>query len=317
MPYYRKIIKVRGEDSPNVRLAMAQVRAGIAPTEQLLIPGILPWDEYCKRRRLWDKVRQCIGLDAEFWEGADVLLYPPEWLNCSERRANLLKGARRCAKGIGIDPAEGGDKTTMAVSDERGLIELVGKKTPDTNVIVAEAKAFAIRHNVPPEKICFDRGGGGKGHADRMRADGWAVRTVAFGESMVPKIRAGGGIVPRREKVELREERYVYKNRRAQLYGRLRILLDPARRDEGLQVFALPAEYTELRRQMALIPLTYDTEGRLYILPKRRRPGVDLTNNTRSLEDLLGCSPDETDAVVLSIYAMETDESGPVAGPVS
>ncbi len=293
---YRKVLRVRAEDSPNVRLALAEQRLGLRPSGREVVPGVLSWAEYRKRRATWDPVRQCIGLDAEFWEGADALLYPPDWLNRAQHRARLLRGEPRRAKGIGIDPAEGGDKTAMAAVDELGLIELVAKKTPDTSVIISEALAFMRKHNVPAGRVCFDRGGGGKQLADVLRAQGHPVRTVAFGEPLAPEPRYGQ--TPVRERRQQREERYVYTNRRAQLYGRLRELLDPS---HG-QGFALPAEYAELRRQLAPIPLTYDGEGRMYLLPKRKKT-PDGTEKT--LTELLGCSPDEADALVLAIFAMQ------------
>jgi hypothetical protein len=111
----------------------------------------------------------------------------------------------------------------------------------------------------------FDRGGGGKQHADRMRAMGYPVRTVAFGEAVTPDIRRGLRRID--ERVEAQEERYVYLNRRAEMYGTLRELIDPAR---DVPVFALPAEYTVLRRQLSPIPLMFDAEGRLKLPPKNR-----------------------------------------------
>ena len=92
MRYYRKIIKIRAEDSPNVRLALEQQRLGIIPTNEILVPGVLTWTECCKRRATWDAIRQCIGLDAEFYEGAELLLFPPEWLNRAEQLAARIKG---------------------------------------------------------------------------------------------------------------------------------------------------------------------------------------------------------------------------------
>ncbi len=172
MRYYRKIIKIRAVDSPNVQYALEQKRLGLNVTNEVLIPGILTYDEYLKRRATWDEVRQRIGLDADFWEGADILLYPPDRLDYAETLARNLKGQSRKAIAIGIDPAEGGDSTTMAAVDHLGLIELVAKKTPNTAVITSEAIAFMNKHGVEPEKLGFDRGGGGQQHADRLRQMG-------------------------------------------------------------------------------------------------------------------------------------------------
>lgn len=309
--FRRKVLKIRAEDSPNVQHAMDQQRAGVVPTGEIVIPGLLPWEDYCKRRgigqpAIWDKVKQCVGLDAEFYEGAEVLMFPPDWLNRAEQIAEALKGKPRKAKAIGIDPAEGGDKTAMVAVDEFGLIELVSKQTPDTSVITGEALAFMRKHAVPPDRVVFDRGGGGKEHADRLRAQGYPVRTVAFGESL--SLDPKRGMTRVEERLDNKEDRYAYKNRRAEMYGELRQLLDPAREGHG---FGLPAEYSELRRQFSPIPLTYDPEGRLELPPKNKR-GPDDTKVT--LMDLIGCSPDEADALVLALHGMLHKVKRPVAG---
>ena len=144
--YYRKILKIRAIDSPNVRYALEQIKAGIVPDNRILVPGLLSWGDYQKRRATWNKMRQTIGLDAEFWEGADVLLYPPDWI----ARANQIHlelcakfyGKNRQAKSMGIDSAEGGDNTTWCIGDEYGIIELISESTPNTAVITKRTLAL-------------------------------------------------------------------------------------------------------------------------------------------------------------------------------
>lgn len=308
--FYRRIIRVRAEDSPNVQLGLRQRAAGLKatglkPDGTPVLPGVLSWYDYLKRRETWDPVRQCIGLDAEFYEGAEVLLFPPEWLNRAEQLADALKNKRtlRRAKAIGIDPAEGGDKTTMAAVDELGLIELDSRLTPDTNEVFYNALGFMKKHDVSPDKVVFDAGGGGKQHAHRLRDAGYKVSTVAFGEAASPDPKRGIRSISAR--LDEREEKYVYRNRRAEMYGMLRIRLDPS--EPG---FALPSDYRELRRQLSLIPLTYDGEGRLILLPKNRRSG----STVATLTDLLGRSPDESDALVMAVYGMERKAKRRVIG---
>ena len=73
MKYHRRVITIRAEDSPNVRLALAQRAAGKVPTGKVLVPGVLTWEQYLHHRATWDKMRQCIGLDAKFYLGAELL----------------------------------------------------------------------------------------------------------------------------------------------------------------------------------------------------------------------------------------------------
>ena len=295
--YYRKVIKIRAVDSPNVRLALAQQAAGRKPTGEVIVPGVLSWDEYTKRRQTWDEVRVCVGLDAEFYEGAQVLLYPPAWLNRAEQIADSLKGIPRQAKAMGIDPAEGGDRTVWAIVDELGLIHLLSLQTQDTAAITGRTIALMQEYNIPAGNVVFDRGGGGKQHADRLHTQGHKVRTVGFGEAVTPDPRYGK--VHTSERLHNKEERYAYLNRRAEMYGELRTLLDPSNQGG----FGLPAEYTELRRQLAPIPLWYDNEGRMYLPPKQKRTG-DKDSSKVTIDKLVGHSPDEADALVLAVYGM-------------
>lgn len=127
MAYHRKVIKIRAEDSPNVRWGIAQRRLGIKPANDILVDGVITYREYLHRRNTWDEIHQCIGLDAEFYEGAELLMFPPHWLNYAENNNRKLfeehykktgNRLRRQARAIGCDPAEGGDKTCWSVVDE-------------------------------------------------------------------------------------------------------------------------------------------------------------------------------------------------------
>jgi hypothetical protein len=297
--YFRKVIRIRAEDSPNVQLALDQQRRGEEPTGTLITPGVLTWDDYCKRRAMWDPVRQCIGLDGEFYKGPQTLMFPPQWLNEAERVADRLVGTRRKAIAIGVDTAEGGDKTCWAVIDELGIIDLISVLTPDTSVIPNRTIALMREHDVQPEMVMFDRGGGGYQHACELRARGYDVKAVSFGESVTPE--KVPWMQPFDEKVQRQERRHVYFNRRAEMYGMVRLRLDPT--VDGV-VFAISAEYTELRRQMAVVPLLYDEEGRIVLPPKRKRNDRD-TRTT--LIEMIGHSPDEADALALAVYVMDAE----------
>lgn len=326
--YYRRVIRITAMDSPNVRWAMAQQAAGEPVTNEIITPGVLTWDQYRQRRATWDKVRQTIGLDGEFYEGAQVLLYPKEWLDNAARVDLVDRCLRWPTEAIGIDPAEGGDKTAFAAVNRYGLKELISRQTPDTNAAYHEMKEFIRRHGMDrtPAKVCLDRGGGGKEHADRLRAGGLAVRTVAFGESLVPDPVRRTLLIE--EKLEQREEHYAYRNRRAEMYGTLRLLLDPGNLGQpvgDVQLlsagFALPGgderdphcPFGELRRQLAIFPLEYDDESRMTLPPKHRKPGQEETAR-KTLEELIGHSPDEADALVLAVHGMVSKARRMVAG---
>lgn len=297
MPYARRVIKITAMDSPNVRLALEQERLGLEVTGEEVIPGVLSWQLYRQRRLTWDAIRQCVGLDGEFYEGAEIRLYPPEWLNRAGVYAKNV--GRYPAKAIGVDTAEGGDNTTWAVTGEKGLIKMVSMKTPNTAVIPSRTIALMNEFSVDPENVIFDQGGGGQEHADRLRASGYDVQTVSFGESVMPDPVMF--VKPFDEKIIERRERFTYKNRRAQMYWLLRQRLDPSNPD--VEGFAIGVEHQELRRQLNVMPLLWDEEGRFMMLPKRRKYNGAVKQEC--LEDRLGCSPDESDALVLAVYAMD------------
>lgn len=305
--YVRKVIKIKAEQSPNVRYGMAEVRAGKEPTDTIIVPGVKTHSDYVKHRSLWDKIKQCVSLDADFYEGAEVLMFPPAWLDAAERRAAELTARRepRKAKAMGIDPAEGGDSSVWTIIDEYGVIAQISKKTPNTAFIPNYTIALGNEYNIPSEKWIFDRGGGGYEHASTLRERGYNPVTVGFGEGITPELQRGLKVLE--VKKEEREERYAYKNRRAEMYGTLRLVLDPETPKYLAQPFALPRELGKLRQQLAPIPLMYDAEGRMELLPKNVRE-MDNINGTKqrrkTLVDLVGHSPDEADSLVLALWGL-------------
>ena len=300
--YHRKVIRIRAADSPNVK-------AG-----RQVFPGVLTREEYEYRRKHWDPIRQCIGLDAQFYRGPELMLIPPAWLERSHQLWYDLRQRGRLgrkAEAIGCDPGEGAANTCWSAVDELGLIELDSFRTPDTSDIEGYTIEFGRRHQVPHDKWCLDRGGGGKQVKDRLNKNGFDAMTVAFGEGLVPEPHSYS--TPVDERVEAREERYAYKNRRAQMYGKLRELMDPKLNPKG---FALPPDdygpqYAELNRQLGLIPIRYDEEGRMYLPPKQNK---DPKSKVETLTKILGCSPDEADSLVVAVYAMTAEEAYMTAG---
>ena len=305
--YLRKVIRIKAEQSPNVALALKQKEANVKVTNEELVPGCVDYITYRNRRMLWDPIRQCIGLDADWWDGAETLLCPPEWLNRAETVAERLKKHRR-AETIGVDPAEGGDSSVWSMVDYHGLIKQVRHKTPNTTDIPKITLGLMREFQVRAEDVCFDRGGGGKQHADYMREQGHAVTTVGFGESATDPDKYKR-MRQSHQKEESAESMYVFKNRRMEMYFLIRMLIDP---DLGHN-FGIPAEYDELRRQLAPLPLQYDGEGRLFLPPKRK---TNQNSKEKTLIDILGCSPDEADSLAIAVYRLHNRAQGTTAGAI-
>ena len=322
----RKVIHISAEDSPNVQLARQQMARGEAPTGENVLDGVVSWDEFLKRSTLWDEVMVTIGLRGHFWEGSEALLFPPEWLNESNRvalqlslrerregvhnRAWLASGGApfiRRAKGGGCDPGEGGDPqrlgTAWCIVDELGVLELLEQRTTDTSTIGGTIKGLIRKWRLDPRNFCIDRGGGGKQIADQLRADGYPVRTVGFGEPPTPDPSFRTPRVG--EKIDQKEDKYAYPSRRCQMYHELRLALDPGINEKP---FAIPFTlYPKLRQELAPIPLRYDGKGRVS-LPEKHRSGKRTAGQEKTLTELIGHSPDLADALVLALHAMGRGE---------
>lgn len=324
--YLQKVIEITAEDSPNVKAGKLQEKMGLPIVD--IVKGVLSYNEYKFRRKMWDPMRQCVGLDAKFYVGRELRLYPPDWLNASHEFLKLMN-MTMTAKALGVDPAEGGDNTSMSVVNDFGLLELQSFKTTDTSVISGHVLAMARRWNCPTSHICFDRGGGGKQIADRMKADGYPVTTVAFGEAVNLEIKRVRHQTPTRR--ENREDKTVYTSRRQEMYAILSDAIDPAwltdfdgRPIPGEQLFAIPRadkgpQYAELLRQMSLVPKMYDDKGRLAIPPKRKKAGAKEgdAKAVKTLEEIMGCSPDELDSLAIAYWRMTNKPTVQQAGAVA
>lgn len=293
-----KVIRIPADRSPNVRYNQALVDAGKKATGEQIVAGVKDWYSYQEGVAKYDPIQRSVKIDAQFYVGKELRLFPPEWLTQAKQRAKALCGTKRRAKAIGIDPAEGGDKTALCAVDEFGVIELVSMKTPDTNQIPGMVIAFGNKHRVDASRWVFDRGGGGKQHADRLKDLGYNVQTVAFGESPTEPLKPSTTTFDVRQ--ENADSRGAYVNRRAEMYGTLSNRMDPSAGDG----FGIPAEYDELFKQLAPIPKLYDGEGKLRLPPKHKK---DPKSKEVSLSELIGHSPDESDACVLAVFGMVTE----------
>lgn len=319
MRYFRRVIRIRAQDSPNVKEAERLLREnpGI-PLDELnerstIIKGVLTWANYCHHRKVWGEQKQAAGLDAVFYEGAEVRLFPDAWLDRAERlameRVRLQQhGSRNC---LGMDAAEGGDNSAWAVVNQRGLVELRSRKTADTSDIPGETLAMMREFNVAPEDVGFDRGGGGKQHADALRRKGYNVRTVAFGEPMTLDPKRGMRTFG--ERVDIKEEKYEYRSRRAEMYHEL------AANSE----FAMPAALLNrkrinngpsLRDQLNKFPRLLDDDGRYWLPSKGVQTDEMKKRNIKTLTQIIGCSPDESDALVVADWIRRNPQRKSQAG---
>jgi hypothetical protein len=312
--YYRKVIQIGALDSPNVRYALGEKEQGKEPSNEVILPGVKEYDTYLMNLIKWDDIQKCVSLDGKFYLGAENRLILGEWLEAAAARAKVEK--RVGPRALGIDSAAGGDNSSFTVLDGFKVLEQISKKTLDTTAVIDIAISLIKRYNIEPENVIFDRGGGGKEHADRLRRMGYNATTVAFGEAAGDPKKHDRGMKTKPHRIDVDETRQFYKNRRAEMYGILREALQP----DSPAPLAIPQEVLDrrrsdgkatLREQLIMIPYDYDNEGRMFLPPKRV---IAKDSKEKSLIDIIGCSPDEADSLVVGLFKLRRKTYTTTAG---
>lgn len=307
----RHVIRITAADSPNVARGLAQAARGEAPDHLEVTPGVLSYAQYLHRLATWDADRVAVGILAQWYEGPELKLYPRDWLEAVIRQHNSLGPPGNLPRYMGVDPAEGGDRSAWVVLDATRMLDMVSEKTPDTNGVYFRTLDLMQRWSVRPENVILDRGSG-KQHADRLAMNGHPVRTLAFGEAVTLPIKSGR--TPIADRREVREDQSLYRNRRTELYweGARYLFREPG---DGVP-FAIPRAMAEwapvgrksLRAQLQAVPKLYDEHGRPFLPPKNRpaATGEATTVNRRvkPLVELVGHSPDEAEAFLLALHAL-------------
>lgn len=299
----RKVIHISAEDTPNVIVGHKWTEAGMEGQPPVVIEGLLAWHEYLTRKHEYDEPVAYPRLYGRFYTGAQAMLFPEEWLDRSINRAKrfLDEGIKREACAMGIDTGAGRDETVWTIIDKLGIIKQIGTKTPDTSKIIDGTIELMTEYGISPWQICIDYGGGGKQIADMMQRLGYRIHRIHFG--------ASASKTSSTKSKNLREDNRVnqqaYKNKRAEMYGRLRTWLRPDR-EEGQ--FALLPRHAHgcgmLEEELRVVPMTFDAEGKMYVVPKDKSPTAGINSDTITLKKLLGRSPDRADSLVLALEAL-------------
>lgn len=311
----RKILHIDGELSPNVILGKRLKGAGIKGPYPSIVPGVLSYAEYMRRKRIWDAIKIHIRLHGKFYEGEAALMFPPDWLDRTEKAHWELHptGYNQMSPRIvtnpsthlamGIDCGAGRDLSVWTIIDRLGIVFQHAESTFDTSIITKKTIEFIERFFISPAKICFDAGGGGKQIVDHMRDQNpkyKLIRSIAFGSSPTQTTEKKSKKTD--DKITEKEDTWVYKNRRAELYGDLRKWIDPS---INQPVFALPEELYLMREELAILPLWFDSNGKMYLPPKDKAPHAK-DKEEITLKKLLGRSPDRSDSLVLAVHAHQS-----------
>lgn len=312
---YRNVIRVSGEDSPNVAFYRKLKERGLPFPAAPPVPGVLDYETFLELKATlppWELRPRLYGLCND---ESTAKLFPSGWLDLAVKIHELLKAGAPDRKqslrrwlhwwgypfGLGVDCAHGGgDLSAWCVYGRWGAVNVETLDTPNTRTIKKKTLELMRRWRIKPEWVAFDRAIG-KGIADELREDGKEVNDVGFGESALDTGK--------------------YPNMRVELYGELAEAMAKAFDSQGkiraivqkmleqtpdrwhkikrARIVALP-EDTDLRQELFVLPRAQDSRDRLSLPPK------DGTKSILGIKQMLGGrSPDRSDAVVLARYAWE------------
>ena len=161
-----------------------------------------------------------------------------------------------------------------SITDDIAVREVHAARGLSTMDTVGRILSLARAHNVPAERIAVDDTGVGGGVTDRLREQGWSVHAV----QAAARARSNN-----------------FANRRAELFWRVRELLNP----EARQPLAIPACFADLCSELSHIRYDFNSRGEIRI------EGKD------ALRARLSGSPDHADALALSVAAFETRSPAP------
>jgi hypothetical protein len=305
----RWVRRIDPEESPNLIRSREMDRDGMQGEYPLVVPGLLSRQEFDEWEATWDEPRKRVRLYGKLPSEEEMKLFPPAWLELARQLGGKLsdqierheewRGDEPYA--LGIDVAYGGgDLTAWVVLGRFGVRYVYAQSTPNTARISGHTIKLIQRYHIRSWAVAFDSGGGGKQIADMLRSmddmDFGAIVDVSFGARALDHKK--------------------YHNRRTELYGELRIALEPTDERRALlalavecwpddvNCLALPPDEAKLIEDLAVLPYEWDSEGKQRLPPKdhARR---DLSSQTeRSVRDRLkGRSPDRGDALVLAWFA--------------
>ncbi|HEX7380243.1 MAG TPA: hypothetical protein VF278_24215 [Pirellulales bacterium] len=305
----RWVRHVDPEESPNLIESRRMDREGITGEYPLVTPGLLSRQEFDEWEATWDEPRKRVRLYGKLPSEDEMKLFPPTWLELAKQLGEKLRRQiARCDEwrddgpyALGVDAAfGGGDLTAWVVLGRYGVRHVHAISTPNTATISGYTIELMRQYRINAWAVAFDSGGGGKQIADMLRDQNemkfGAIVDVSFGaKALEPK---------------------KYHNRRTELYGELRMALEPtdARRElltkqvsrwpESVTCLALPPDESKLMEDLAVLPYEWDGEGKQRLPPKDHARRDISSHSERSVRERLGGrSPDRGDALVLAWFA--------------
>ena len=304
----RWVRHVDPEESPNLIESRRMDREGETGEYPLLVRGLLSRQEFDEWNATWDEPRKRVRLFGLLPNEEEMKLYPPSWLDLAQQLGAKLREPMRHKRwrddgpyALGIDVAYGGgDLTAWVVLGRWGVRHVHVQSTPNTAIISGYTIELIRDYRIKAWAVAFDSGGGGKQIADMLRArddmDFGEIVDVSFGAKPLDAKK--------------------YSNRRTELYGELRTVLEATDERRGLlalpvrewpsevRCLALPLDDAKLREDLAVLPYEWDGEGKQRLPPKDHTHRDTSPQRERSVRERLGGrSPDRGDALALAWFA--------------
>lgn len=236
---------------------------------KIVIPGMVTSDWVKEMEPLHGTALYKTYVLAEFPEENENSLFPLSWIEKAFLRWDELQGQERIGKQIcGCDVATSGSDLTVIANWTGNVCESIrtytGLDTQETaNHLEMEAKRGY--------RIAVDSIGVGAGVADTLSHRGYSIVKVIGSETSLVKDSTYS---------------FEFVNKRSELYWTLHELMDPA----NPQAIALPRD-ERLREELSVHTYEPVAGGKIRVLQKEK------------VKDLLGRSPDRSDALAISLAA--------------
>jgi hypothetical protein len=322
---YERLITIGGDDCLNVRAR--RLSKPVAPQPGItiagrtyrhgetishehfaqvgpIIPGQTCWDQLLGLRAKPDRAWVAVMADGRFpSENLESALIRRAWLRphrerhnhwqrlmervrtlCEARRTRWQERLNRLlpiqSYGLDVGGSTEGDPSVLTAGGERGVRAQWSASLADAEQladwVVATCRDAGADCTTGAYPLAVDCDGIGWGVAGILRRRG--VRVIEFRGNDSPKTD------PKR-----------YANRRAEAYGEVARRVDPRDAAKGLP-WALPDDELLVQELTAPERLVHRDGLKVGITPKRRGPGQEST--ARTVQDIIGRSPDRADSLV-------------------
>lgn len=260
----------------------------LRPHVDALIPGQMDFRKYSQIMSKPDEIERAWSGEGHFPpEDAELQIIPPSWLKepCrlwTEKHDSI----HVTAFGLDLAASTDGDQTVLASGGPEGIKALYRTRKAGLMETLSWLKGVFSKIGIDPFEdyypIAVDCiGAGGDRIADLLEENGASV------------VRNKGSVGA--------NDKALYGNRRAELYGQLSSRLNPDA--DHLDVFMMPDD-SKLKEELVAHEKVYLQDMIKFRLTPKKKLLTGADSKIQSLQEILGRSPDSSDAVVLCYDAI-------------